>query len=340
MSDAPTEDALARSMNAGLLPQVFPFRREVEFAGARNGSIERVCFYDTWWMDGGDICFAATSLPSGGVAATLAAASLKHLLRAAMGEFADPRVALASCRRLVGPDTGIAVALLDLRSGLVGMSTLGSGFFGDDSGRPAGDRLVMRPGTGLWIGAGPLAPDAMAAADAGLSAAEIVTAAGPGLRPGAVLALIRFKGATRRSGAAASETISITNENGQVAEAISRVEKFRERNGIDEHAFAGVDLAVDEILTNVISYAFRDGASHRIDLELDFSGERFWIEIRDDGVPFNPLDIPSPRLDGEVGEREIGGLGMHFVRNIADEITYRREANWNILVLSKNTGGR
>jgi serine/threonine-protein kinase RsbW len=118
------------------------------------------------------------------------------------------------------------------------------------------------------------------------------------------------------------------------------MEKFRELNGIDEEAFAGVDLAVDEILTNVISYAFRDGGSHRIDLDLDFSGERLLIEIRDDGVPFNPLDIPPPRLGGEVGEREIGGLGMHFVRNIADEITYRREANWNILSLSKNIGGR
>jgi anti-sigma regulatory factor (Ser/Thr protein kinase) len=339
MSDAPTEDALARSMNAGLLPQVFPFRREVEFAGARNGSVERICFYDTWWMDGGDICFAAASLPSGGVAAALAAASLKHLLRAAMGESADPRIALASCRRLVAPETGIAVALLDLRSGLARMSALGSGFFGHDPGRAAVDNLVLRPGACMWIGAGPLAEDAVAGADAGLSAAEIVAAAGPGLRPGAALALIRFKGAARRSGAA-SETISITNENGQVAEAIGRMEKFRELNGIDEEAFAGVDLAVDEILTNVISYAFRDGGSHRIDLDLDFSGERLLIEIRDDGVPFNPLDIPPPMLDAEVGEREIGGLGMHFVRNIADEITYRREANWNILSLSKNIGGR
>jgi anti-sigma regulatory factor (Ser/Thr protein kinase) len=257
-----------------------------------------------------------------------------------MGEFADPRVALASCRRLIGPETGAAVALLDPRSGLARTSVLGSGFFGDDSGRTAGDRLVLRPGAGLWIGAGPLAPEATPAADPRLSAAEIVAAAGPGLRPGAVLALVRFKGAARRSGGAASETISITNENGQVAEAIGRMERFRVLNGIDEHAFAGVDLAVDEILTNVISYAFRDGDSHRIDLELDFSGEKLSIEIRDDGVPFNPLDIPAPMLDGEVGEREIGGLGMHFVRNIADEITYRREANWNILSLSKNIGGR
>jgi anti-sigma regulatory factor (Ser/Thr protein kinase) len=335
MSDAPTEHALARAMNAALLPQAFPFRREVEFAGARHGSIDRISFYDAWWADGEAVCFAAASLPRGGMAGTLAAASLKHMLRAAMAEFADPRVALASSRRFIGADTGAAVALLDLRSGLAMISALGSGTFGDDAGR-IGDRFALRPDADLWIGAGPLAPEAMAGAGAGLSVAEIVAAAGPGLRPGAALGLIRFKGPVRRADDSTSETISLGNENGQVAEAVGRMEGFLKRNGIDAHAFAGLDLAVDELLTNVVSYAFRDGARHRIDVEFDFSRGRLSIEIRDDGVPFNPLDIPPPKLDGELAEREVGGLGMHFVRNIADEITYRREANWNILTLSKN----
>jgi anti-sigma regulatory factor (Ser/Thr protein kinase) len=334
MSDAPTEDALARSMNAALLPQAFPFRREVEFAGTRHGSIERICFYDDWWPDGERVCFAAASLPGGGIPGTLAAASLRHLLRAAIAECADPGLALASCKHLVEPDTGIAVAMLDLRSGLAATATLGSGVF---SGGAAGGRFTLRPGANLWIGAGRFAPAAMPEADAALSAAEIVEAAGAGLRPGAALGLIRFKG--RRSRDAASETISIANENGQVAEAIARMEKFRERNNIGEYAFTGLDLALDEVLTNVISYAFRDGARHWIDIEFGLSGERLSIEIRDNGIPFNPLDLPPPKLDGDLGERHVGGLGMHFVRNIADEITYRRDANWNILRLSKNMGG-
>jgi anti-sigma regulatory factor (Ser/Thr protein kinase) len=340
MSDAPTEHALARAMNAALLPQAFPFRREVEFAGARHGSIDRISFYDAWWADGEAVCFAAASLPRGGMAGTLAAASLKHMMRVAMAEFADPRIALASCRRFIGTDTGVAVALIDLRSGWAMISALGSGTFGDDAGRTDEGRFALRPGADLWIGAGPDAPETMAGIGAGLSAAEIVAAAGHGLRPGAAIGLIRFKGPVRRAADSTSETISLGNENGQVAQAIARIEDFRERHGIDEHAFAGLDLAVDELLTNVVSYAFRDGASHRIDVELGFSDERLSIEIRDDGIPFNPLDIPPPKLDGELAEREVGGLGMHFVRNIADEITYRREANWNILSLSKNMPAR
>lgn len=336
MSDAPEEDALARSVNAGLLPQSFPFRREVEFAATRHNSTSQICFYDIWWPKGDTVCFLAASLACGGVAGALAAASLKHLLRAAMDVFAEPGRALAACRELAGRETGIAAIVLDLQTGIARTAALGSGAFGGSaSGHVA--EITLQPGALLWIAAG-ARPPVSVSASADRSAAEIVESIDSGLEPGGVLGLIRFKGPARRSDESGSETISITNENGQIAEAIARMEKFRERCGIDEHAFAGIDLAVDELLTNLVSYAFRDGASHRIEIELDFSGERLRIDIRDDGIPFNPLDIPPPRLDGELGEREVGGLGMHFVRNIADEISYRREANWNILRLVKNMG--
>lgn len=337
MSDAPEEDALARSVNAGLLPQSFPFRREVEFAATRHDSTSQICFYDIWWPKGDTVCFLAASLVSGGVAGALAAASLKHLLRAAMDVFAEPGRALVACRELAGQGTGIAAVMLDLRSGAARTAALGSGTFGGSASRhDAG--TTLQPGALLWIAAG-ARPPIPAPASADRSAAEIVESIGSGPEPGGVLGLIRFKGPARQSDESGSETISITNENGQIAEAIARMEKFRERCGIDEAAFAGLDLAADELLTNIISYAFRDGARHQIDIDLDFSGERLRIDIRDDGIPFNPLDIPLPKLDAGLGEREVGGLGMHFVRHIADEISYRREANWNILRLSKNMGG-
>jgi anti-sigma regulatory factor (Ser/Thr protein kinase) len=253
-----------------------------------------------------------------------------------MDVFAEPERALAACRELAGRETGIAAIVLDLQTGIARTAALGSGAFGGSaSGRVA--EITLQPGALLWIAAG-ARPPVSVSASADRSAAEIVESIGSGLEPGGVLGLIRFKGSVHRAEGDRSETISITNENGQIAEAIARIEKFRERCGIDEHAFAGIDLAVDELLTNLVSYAFRDGASHRIDIDLDFSRERLRIDIRDDGIPFNPLDIPPPRLDGELGEREVGGLGMHFVRNIADEISYRREANWNILRLTKNMG--
>ena len=339
MSDAQKEGALARSISAGLLPQSFPFRREVEFAGMRHDSSERTCFYDTWWPKDATVCFVAASLSPGGINGALVAASLKHLLRAALAEFTEPQAALDACGHLVGADTGVTVATLDLRSGTARAATFGDAAFGHDTSSTTGCAAVaLQPGTYLWIAAGARPSPRIAEIGAGMSAAEALDVAGDGLKPGGALGLILFKGTARQSDGGLSETISITNENGQIAGAIMQVEKFRERCGIDESTFVGLDLAVDELLTNLVSYAFRDGGCHRIDIELGFSGKRLSIEIRDDGIAFNPLDIPPPRLDGELGERDVGGLGMHFVRNIVDEITYRREANWNILRLSKNTG--
>jgi anti-sigma regulatory factor (Ser/Thr protein kinase) len=339
MSNASKEDALARSIGAGLLPQAFPFRRDIEFAAVRHDSIDRICFYDIWWPSAATVCFVVASLSSGGIDGALAAASLKHLLRAAIYEFADSQTALAACRHLVDPDIGVAMAVLDLRSGTAHVAVLGKAAFGWDASVVTDSAAItLQPGTYLWLASGspPLASIAETSSDR--SVAETVEAASAGLQPGGVFGLVLFKGRSRRPEDGMSETISITNENGQIAEAIAQMEKFRERCGIDEDAFAGLDLAVDELLTNVVSYAFRDGACHRIDIELDFSDRKLCIEIRDDGIPFNPLDIPPPKLDSELGEREIGGLGMHFVRNIVDKISYRREANWNILRLTKNMG--
>ncbi len=87
----------------------------------------------------------------------------------------------------------------------------------------------------------------------------------------------------------------------------------------------------------MISYAFRDGARHIIDVEISFAGNCLSIEIRDDGSPFDPLKIPPPDLTSELAEREVGGLGIHFVRTVADEVGYRREEGWNILRLVKRT---
>ena len=55
------------------------------------------------------------------------------------------------------------------------------------------------------------------------------------------------------------------------------------------------------------------------------------LSFRDDGAPFDPLAHPSPDLEADLEDRDIGGLGVHLVRTLADEITYVREARHNLL---------
>jgi anti-sigma regulatory factor (Ser/Thr protein kinase) len=148
----------------------------------------------------------------------------------------------------------------------------------------------------------------------------------------AVAAAILFKGATRPPGV---ETATLPNDLPEIPRLLDRFERFCDHHHIDGQAVAGLDVALDEILTNLISYAFRDGARHVIDVEFAVADGWLSVEVRDAGAAFNPLKVPPPVMSEDINAREVGGLGMHFVRTVADEITYRREAGWNILHLKK-----
>jgi serine/threonine-protein kinase RsbW len=57
------------------------------------------------------------------------------------------------------------------------------------------------------------------------------------------------------------------------------------------------------------------------------------VEVEDDGRPFNPLEAPPPDIGKPLAEREVGGLGIHLVRKMMDELEYRRENDKNLLIL-------
>jgi anti-sigma regulatory factor (Ser/Thr protein kinase) len=92
-----------------------------------------------------------------------------------------------------------------------------------------------------------------------------------------------------------------------------------------------VRLALDELLSNIIRYAYDDRAVHPIALRIEL-GEPAHLAIEDDGRPFNPLkDAPAPVLDGPVEDRPIGGLGLHLLQSLGMKLDYRRDNNRNIL---------
>lgn len=92
-----------------------------------------------------------------------------------------------------------------------------------------------------------------------------------------------------------------------------------------------VRLALDELVSNIIRYAYDDRAVHRIGLKLE-TGVPFFLTIEDDGKPFDPLaDAPPPVLDGPVEDRPIGGLGLHILKKMGLRLAYRREAGRNVV---------
>jgi serine phosphatase RsbU (regulator of sigma subunit)/anti-sigma regulatory factor (Ser/Thr protein kinase) len=117
-----------------------------------------------------------------------------------------------------------------------------------------------------------------------------------------------------------------------------RFHEFATSNGISEKDRQTMSMVMDELLNNVISYAYPKGGDHVIVVDMTLKGSRLVLMIEDDGIPFNPFKVEEPDVGLSVEERGIGGLGIHLVRETMDEYHYQRRANKNIVILVKELG--
>ena len=129
------------------------------------------------------------------------------------------------------------------------------------------------------------------------------------------------------------------------SERLSKIiEDFAEEKNLSLKLLFEINVALDEILTNIVSYAYNDKAEHKILVRLFSLKDGLKIQVEDEGIAFNPLQRAEPDITKSVMERPIGGLGIHMVRKLVDELKYKRENNKNILTLikidNKNGGNR
>ena len=97
-----------------------------------------------------------------------------------------------------------------------------------------------------------------------------------------------------------------------------------------------IDLAVDELFTNIASYAYAPGSGEAtIQLNFDEASRVASITFIDSGVPYDPLKKPDPDVTLSAEEREIGGLGIYMAKKATDKMEYRRENDRNILTIYK-----
>jgi serine/threonine-protein kinase RsbW len=127
----------------------------------------------------------------------------------------------------------------------------------------------------------------------------------------------------------------IPNRLDAMPEVAAMVEAFGNEHGLSRRVVHDVNVVLDEVLSNVISYAFEPGTRSEIGVRLKIAGGKIVIDVEDAGRPFDPLGAPSPDLTGGLRERRVGGLGIHFVRNLMDAVEYARVGERNRLRLSK-----
>lgn len=106
-----------------------------------------------------------------------------------------------------------------------------------------------------------------------------------------------------------------------------------ERESGLEELVPRVDLVMEEVLVNVISYAYPQG-NGEIEVECVADGPgRLRLTIKDWGVPFNPLDRASPDLSTDISNRQVGGLGIYLVKQMASQLVYEYRDGGNVLTL-------
>ena len=130
-------------------------------------------------------------------------------------------------------------------------------------------------------------------------------------------------------------SVTLVNERSEVERLSQLVEAFGEKEGLSPEAIFSVNLALDEVVTNVIRYAHDDSRQHPIVVRLALEPDALTVQVEDDGRAFNPLDAPVPDIDAGIDERPIGGLGIHLVRSVMTSVEYRREDERNVLTMTK-----
>ncbi|MBP1928385.1 serine/threonine-protein kinase RsbW [Methanolinea mesophila] len=119
-----------------------------------------------------------------------------------------------------------------------------------------------------------------------------------------------------------------------LSEIAALLEDHLRESGVGEKDIFEIGLAVDEACANIILYGYREGGGN-ISVSSCVRNHQVEVTISDRGVPFDPLTVPPPDIAADVDHRKIGGLGIHLIRSMTDQVSYRYQGGTNHLTMVK-----
>ena len=130
-------------------------------------------------------------------------------------------------------------------------------------------------------------------------------------------------------------TLRVKNALTEIPAANEAASRWLQERNVPPAADYLANLAIEELVTNCIKYAYDDAKPHIIEIELKLSAGELVLTVTDDGRPFNPLEAPKPDTSLPVEDLPIGGLGIHLLRKMSDRMEYVRLEQKNQLTLRK-----
>lgn len=100
------------------------------------------------------------------------------------------------------------------------------------------------------------------------------------------------------------------------------INNIAQKGGFSEECVDQIELAVDEACTNVIKHAYNYSSKRMLDISVFLDNEKIEIIIMDKGAGFNPDSLPIPNLEKYMRVAKVGGLGIHLMRTLMDEVNF------------------
>jgi anti-sigma regulatory factor (Ser/Thr protein kinase) len=134
--------------------------------------------------------------------------------------------------------------------------------------------------------------------------------------------------------------LTLHNRAPEIRRVHEALDQFAAEHRLPEAGLARLHVALEEHLTNIISYGYRPGQTGIIQIRFTLTASDLRVEIEDDARPYNPLEAPDVDTSVPLEAKPVGGLGVMLIRKSVDKVEYRRAGERNLLVLVKSLGIR
>ena len=132
-----------------------------------------------------------------------------------------------------------------------------------------------------------------------------------------------------------NKTVRITNQRDQVDTVRKFFDDYSKENKLNEKTVHDIQMALDELLTNIVNYGYEDSDEHKIDVRFGINDDAVRVEIIDDSKPYNILEQENPDISLSVEDKPIGGLGIFLIKKLMSNVDYYTKEGKNHLVMTK-----
>ncbi len=134
------------------------------------------------------------------------------------------------------------------------------------------------------------------------------------------------------------KTVRITNHRDQIDTVRKFFDDYSKENKLTEKTVHDIQMALDELLTNIVNYGYEDTDEHQIDIHFGVNDDAVKVEIVDDSKPYNILEKDNPDISLSMEDKPIGGLGIFLIKKLMSNVDYYTEEGKNHLVMIKELG--